>query len=79
MRVLSMLVMWGLSQDRQVGDTQKGSSYHGNRIDVLLTKQRLKKQNCTLGKSWKQGDKEVCVCVLGEEDEYMETRNEKRR
>lgn len=55
--------MRGLCQDRQVGDTQEGSSYHGNGIDVLLTEQRLKKQNCTLGKSWKQGDKgSVCLC-----------------
>lgn len=38
-----------LFQDRLDGDTQEGS-YHGHRIDVLLTKQGLKKQHCTLGK-----------------------------
>lgn len=57
------------SQDRLVRDDQNGSSYHGHRIDVLLTEQRLEKQHCTLGKresGW-EGSTERAKCVSGEE------------
>lgn len=53
------------SQDRLVRDDQNGSSYHGHRIDVLLTEQRLEKQHCTLGKRSQVGieaQKEQSVC-----------------
>lgn len=61
------------SQDRLVRDDQIGSSYHGHRIDVLLTEQRLEKQNCTLGKresGW-DGNADRAKCVWGEEGVRM--------
>lgn len=57
-------------EDRLGRDDPNGSSYHGHRIDVLLTEQRLEKQHCTLGKRESGGDgstekskERECVCV----------------
>ena len=62
------------------GDTQE-VSYHGHSIDVLLTKHRLKKQQCTLGEKGATADSRgVCVCEGGCMDiRRHEVRAEKMR